>query len=907
MLAGQPKSIKAAYLYHQTDRLIFESLRKQLAGLCRNELIYELPDPLAGEDIYKIRDWLGKAHVIIILVSSDLDAQDDIIWKETLLIIKECAQNGAHIWPIIARYVHWDASSFKEYEVFWGKDKPITSHTPQDDAFRRLMPKIVYEIYQIYSHMWVQTGDRYSHQMQFDGAKFAYQKSISYTPDYSPALLGMGRLFAKWGQSEEAKGYFEKIVLYNSQIQQKERDTSGSSTQRADLTHACCKGYALLELGRPSEALTVFQEIHQQNTSPINSMQRNFYAQVYCGEGDAYVKIGNQSPDLTIYYKALEAYSKAKELVPDNPKFLNKIGDIYTILAALSASNYSYEQAIDVYQEINNRFPNDAYAHAGRGNALRNLNRFQDALVAYEKALKLDQYEAGGYGGKGEVLLALDRPKEALSAFEEALRLDKDNADYYYGKGRTLAKLSRHQEALNAYDQARTCGFESPSLLVHQATSLLELAETERAWGLQGQALCYYKEAQKYYYNALGRVWSEKDIVFCGLGKIAFAYCGNWDQAFQYYQRAINFAPNQANAYFEMGKMFIERENYSEAFQYFEHARQRCNHSTSTLDEADIETAYGDTYFRIAEKLDTKDSYQYLLRAREHYQKAVDTRSHTMAYVGLGKTHAKLHCNKEAINALNFAIKQNPSFAECYFLKGNSCYELGKYEEASYFYKNAIELGFNNATVYNALGDTQLAMKRYFDAIDTFNYVIKYIKEDLAHAYCSKGIALHTLENCEEALHSFEKASYLDNRIYLKSPYIYTIQDIGSFFEGRLRANPEDASAYKYKADVLLLLGERINDAIDAYTKAIEYGGKSADLYCCRGKAYYMQDKFDRSLKDYRQALRIDPNYLPAQQGEKKVASMMEQSPGHFMKKFALWVRTRIDTIGVAQMVLKQR
>ena len=950
MLTDQPMPIKMIYLYHWADEFIFNSLCDQLVGLRINNLISdEGYEPLAGNDFYQLKARLEMAQIIILLISKDFHADKRFHKPEMVAAIKECAEKGVRIWPILARYIFWESSIFKEYELFSGVKQSITENP--ENVFKKIIPRIHQEIHQIHSDMWVQDGDIYCHQMRFDDAKFAYQKSLSYTPDYPPALLGMGHVFSKCGQLEEAKQLFNKIKSYDKQAKQQEKNTSYFDIQRTDFTNDCCKGYALLELGRPNEALAAFQEVHQQNASPINSMQRSFYAQAYCGEGDAHVKIGNQYLDLTIYYKALEAYNKAKELVPDNPKYLNKIGDIYTILAALSVSNYSYEQAIDIYQEINNRFPNDACAYVGRGNALRNLNRFQEALVAYEKALKLDQYEAGGYGGKGEVLLALDRPKDALSAFEEALCLDKDNADYYYGKGQTLAKLSRHQEALNAYDQACTCGFESLSLLVHRAMSLLELAEAERTWGLHGMALCYYKKAQEDYNYTLGQVWSEKDVVLCGLGKIAFAYCGNWDQAFQYYQRAVNFAPNKANAYFEMGKLFIERKNYSEAFKYFEYARERCNHATSTLDEADIETAYGDTYFHIAEKLDPKDSYKYvssqklgveqtdypdkprsevpslldnpdpqtmlpqdiekihkyLSQAREHYQKAVDTRCHAMAYVGLGKTCAKLHCNKEAINALDFAIKQNPSFAECYFLKGNSCYELGRYEEASYLYKDAIGLGFNKAAVHNALGDTQLAMKRYFDALATFNDVIEHIKEDLAHAYCGRGIALHALGNCEEALYSFEKASHLDNIICLKPPYIYTIQDIGSSFEGRLRANPEDTSAYKHKGDVSLLLGERINDAIDAYTKAIERGDRSADVYYCRGEAYYRQHEYHRSLRDYSKALAIDPNYLPAQLGKKKVRSMMEQSSGHHIKSFAAWVITRVDPTSVVQKVLKQR
>jgi tetratricopeptide (TPR) repeat protein len=199
-------------------------------------------------------------------------------------------------------------------------------------------------------------------------------------------------------------------------------------------------------------------------------------------------------------------------------------------------------------------------------------------------------------------------------------------------------------------------------------------------------------------------------------------------------------------------------------------------------------------------------------------------------------------------------------------------------------------------------------MKRYFDALDAFNHVTGDIKEELAHAYCGRGVALYALERIEEALQLFEKADKLDQMIiHVNFNYRHTIQNITSVIEGILRTDPEDISAYKRKGDVLLLLGERIHDAIDAYTKAIEHGDRSAEVYCCRGEAYYRRNEYHRSLRDYRKALAIDPNYLPAEQGEKKVRSMMRQSPGHFMKKFALWVRTRIDPISVVQTVLKQR
>jgi tetratricopeptide (TPR) repeat protein len=101
-----------------------------------------------------------------------------------------------------------------------------------------------------------------------------------------------------------------------------------------------------------------------------------------------------------------------------------------------------------------------------------------------------------------------------------------------------------------------------------------------------------------------------------------------------------------------------------------------------------------------------------------------------------------------------------------------------------------------------------------------------------------------------------------------------------------LYANPLDASVQKLKGDTLLLLRERLDNALDAYTRAITYGERSADVYYGRGEAYYMLRKYYRSLKDYKKVLSIDPDHQSAQQRREHVAHMMIQS---FMKRIAFW------------------
>ena len=58
-----------------------------------------------------------------------------------------------------------------------------------------------------------------------------------------------------------------------------------------------------------------------------------------------------------------------------------------------------------------------------------------------------------------------DTPKqeieEALAAYEQAIRLDSNYADAYNNKGNTLKTLKRHEEAKLAFEKASQLGFGS--------------------------------------------------------------------------------------------------------------------------------------------------------------------------------------------------------------------------------------------------------------------------------------------------------------------------------------------------------------------------------------------------------------------------------------------------------------
>ncbi len=113
-----------------------------------------------------------------------------------------------------------------------------------------------------------------------------------------------------------------------------------------------------------------------------------------------------------------------------------------------------YEEALAAYEQAIRLDPNYAFAHWGKGNVLRDLKRYEEALAACDRAILLGANHASVYYNKGNALSYLKRYDEALAAYEHALRLDPNNALAYNNKGNTLRNLKRYDEALAAYERA---------------------------------------------------------------------------------------------------------------------------------------------------------------------------------------------------------------------------------------------------------------------------------------------------------------------------------------------------------------------------------------------------------------------------------------------------------------------
>jgi tetratricopeptide (TPR) repeat protein len=168
---------------------------------------------------------------------------------------------------------------------------------------------------------------------------------------------------------------------------------------------------------------------------------------------EAYIAQCEPFTQLKRYKDALTLSEQAIRLDPNNILAYKKKGNALDNLK-------QYEEALTAYEQALHLDPNDALAYKKKGNALCRLKRYEEALTAYEQALRLDpndefaddgkQYVLGllkkkenalAYKKKGDTLFKLKRYEEALTAFEQALRLDPDCDGAYNSKYHVLDLL----------------------------------------------------------------------------------------------------------------------------------------------------------------------------------------------------------------------------------------------------------------------------------------------------------------------------------------------------------------------------------------------------------------------------------------------------------------------------------
>jgi tetratricopeptide (TPR) repeat protein len=168
-----------------------------------------------------------------------------------------------------------------------------------------------------------------------------------------------------------------------------------------------------------------------------------------------------------------------------------------------------------------------------KGDFLRDHQRFEDAINCYDLAIDSSMHSAHSWSAKAYCLSMLERYDEALEAYDVAIKKDTDIISFFsiIGKANLLMKMQNYREAIKMFDKVLESG-ENAMALNGKANALLHLNEFEEAEKMASRAI---KENQN-----LAEAWYHRGV--------ALLKMGDNDEGMKALAKAANLDPKYADA-----------------------------------------------------------------------------------------------------------------------------------------------------------------------------------------------------------------------------------------------------------------------------------------------------------------------------------------------------------------------
>jgi tetratricopeptide (TPR) repeat protein len=224
--------------------------------------------------------------------------------------------------------------------------------------------------------------------------------------------------------------------------------------------------------------------------------------------------------------QAMLAYEQALKLAPKHFQALHHVG----IGAFQMGDPALAEHFIRSALEVN---PNVAEAHSNLGNALKEQQRFEEAVDSYDAALALRAEDPDTYYNRGIALQALRRQEDALASYDRALALNASDIQAWNNRAVVLKDLKRHFEALQSVNRALALDAANVEAHNNRGNILNDFDDAEGALQAYDVALELFPAYADAWYNR-GRALQTLERL---------------EEAVQAYGKAIELNPQLAPAY----------------------------------------------------------------------------------------------------------------------------------------------------------------------------------------------------------------------------------------------------------------------------------------------------------------------------------------------------------------------
>ncbi|MCX7842438.1 MAG: tetratricopeptide repeat protein [Clostridia bacterium] len=401
-----------------------------------------------------------------------------------------------------------------------------------------------------------------------------------------------------------------------------------------------------------------------------------------------YYNHANICYELGAYSDALLSYRKVLELNEKNIKEIASPQEVLQIDKKDSGRNalgLSQSEADIKYQEFT--------VHYNMGNTLFKLNRYEQAIESYRKALEINPNLEYACENTARAFIAMGKKIEALEYYRRIVENDIGNPNAHYILGKLLGEL-------NIFDEAAAELKECTRLNANFHEANEELGKLLSKAGRYEEAEAYFRivvknkpKSYKAHYN---------------LGAALYKL-NKPEQAVECFRTAIELEPESYKSYYNLAMALDELGRQDEAAKAFKRV-------------IELKDDFIDAYNNLGIMLSTQGKH---LEALNVYVKGLKKNPEEYSlYFNMGITLSDMGRYPEAVEAYKNAIEIKPDEYEIHYHMGAALMEMKRYSEAAEAYKTALkvkpsdsELFYNLSIVYSLLKKNDIAIDNLKKAV----------------------------------------------------------------------------------------------------------------------------------------------------------------------------------------------
>ena len=432
-----------------------------------------------------------------------------------------------------------------------------------------------------------------------------------------------------------------------------------------------------------------------------------------------------------------------------------------------------YKEALDCYSKAIELDPNDPILYSNRSAMHLNLSEFDEAINDAEKAISLKPDYAKAYLRKGKALEGQQRIQEALDTYKLGLEKDKTNAQLLEASQELEASMNN--PFMKNYPKLFTDPRTAPLMQDPQFRNLIDYAMKDQKILMQmiqtdPRFMTVFsvltgidfekmnedvrkhseerkkeeekkkKEEEEKYNSMTPEEKLEEDNhkkadEIKAQGNEEFKK-KNFDEAIKLYQQAIELYPKEMVYYLNSAKCYLEKKDYDKTIELCKHVCENCRDFTRRA------TAFGiiGYAYKAQNKLDEA------IKAFEDSQMEKNDERIKQAH----KETLKLKKEQEELAYIN------PEIAEEENQKANELYKAGKYPEALKVYNEAIKRNPKLPKYYTNRAQCYIKLMEFYQAIKDCEMAIKLEPKTLK-AYQKKANCHYITKEYHKVLQTVEE------------------------------------------------------------------------------------------------------------------------------------------------------